>query len=301
VLVDGVGAVGAVSQRGGGPGTRETDILSLFNRPTPVNGIVFSGGSAFGLDTAGGVVRWLEEHDVGYPTIAGKVPIVPAAILFDLAVGDARIRPDAASGYRAAARATADPVEEGSVGAGAGATVGKIGRVLQQPLGFQAMKGGVGSSAIRLPNGLVIAALVVVNAIGDIVDPDSGQLVAGVRAPDGQFADARRILRMGPVFAPARPGENTTLAVVATNAALTPTQVARAALMADDGVARAIVPAHTPWDGDTVFALATGRWTGDVNPAVIGALAADAVADAIVRAVRTAKGVDGFPGVRDLR
>jgi L-aminopeptidase/D-esterase-like protein len=293
VLVDGAGATGSVAQRGGAPGTRETDLLAPGNLVDSVNAVVLSGGSAFGLDAAQGVVRYLEERGVGYKTNAGVVPIVPAAILFDLGFGgDPKIRPTADCGSRAAAAATDAAVAEGNVGAGAGATVGKMGKM--------PMKAGVGSTAIRLPNGLVVGAIVAVNAVGDIVDPESGRVVAGTRNPDGTLADVRRLLRSGALVERPRGAENTTIAVVATNARLTKEQAQRVALMADDGLARAIVPSHTMGDGDTVFALATGRWAGDVNVSLVGALAADVLAEAIVRAAVQATGLGGLPAARDL-
>jgi L-aminopeptidase/D-esterase-like protein len=248
----------------------------------------------------------LDEHSVGYDVRIAKVPIVPAAILFDLPVGGSpKIRPTADCGYKAAAAATADAVKGGSVGAGAGATVGKLA-------GFRAeegspsnqhgpMKAGIGSAAIRMPNGLVVAAIVAVNAVGDIVDPSTGKVVAGVLNRDGTFADARKIIRSGGLFQPPRAGENTTIGLVATNAKLTKDQANRMALMADDGFARAIAPSHTMGDGDTVFALATGRWAGEADITAIGALAAEAMADAIVRAATQATGLPGLPAAKDLR
>ena len=298
VLVDGTGATGGVSQRGGAPGTRETDLLNPLNMVDRVNAIVLSGGSAYGLDAAQGTVRFLEERGIGWRVGAsGVVPIVPAAILFDLGFGgNAKIRPTADCGYKAAQAATAVAVREGNIGAGAGATVGKLG-------GGGAMKAGIGSAARVMPNGLVVAALVVVNAVGDIVDPETGRLVAGVRNQSGKgLLDARQLLRSGALLrgqAPA-PGQNTTIAVVATNARLDKAQATRMALMADDGLARAIVPSHSLGDGDTVFALATGRMTDNINVTVIGALAADALAEAIVRAAVLAEGAGGLPAARDL-
>ena len=299
VLIDGDGVPGGVAQRGGAPGTRETDLLSPLNLVDKVNAIVLAGGSAFGLDAAQGVVRYLEERKIGWNVgAAGTVPIVPAAILFDLGFGgSAAIRPSAECGFRAASLASADAVAEGNVGAGAGATLGKIaGR-------DRAMKGGIGSAAIRLPNGLVVGAIVAVNAVGDVIDPSTGQVVAGVRTPDGKaLADARKLMRDGSLTsAPApRAGENTTIAVVATNARFTKTDVNRIALMADAGLARALSPSHTLGDGDTVFALATGRWTGQADVSIVGALAAEALAEAIVRAAAQAQGLGGLPAARDL-
>jgi L-aminopeptidase/D-esterase-like protein len=289
------GAVAGVDVRGSAPGTRETDLLDPVNTVDQVHAIVLTGGSAFGLDAASGVMRLLEERGIGFETGAGRVPIVPAAVLFDLNVGnDPRVRPGADCGYRAAAAASPGPVAEGNVGAGAGATVGKLaGRE-------RAMKGGVGSAAIALPDGLIVAALVVVNAAGDVIDPATGQVVAGARAEDGRsLADVRRLMRAGLATAD-RPGENTTLGVVATNARLTKAQATKVAQMAHDGLARAISPVHTPIDGDTIFALATGTRVEPASVLTVGALAADAVAEAVVRAVRAAASIPGYPAARDL-
>jgi L-aminopeptidase/D-esterase-like protein len=303
VLVDGAGAVGAVSQRGGAPGTRETDLLDPGNLVDKVNAVVLTGGSAFGLESASGVVRWLEEHGIGWRTQGGPVPIVPAAVLYDLTIGgNPRVRPDAACGYAAANAASSGAVEEGSVGAGAGATVGKLGGAIGGARsGYRSMKGGVGTASIALPSGLVVGALVAVNAAGDIVDPESGAIVAGALAPDGTLADARKLLRAGALAPRTRPGENTTIAVVATNARLTKAEAARVASMADDGLARTVVPSHTIFDGDTVFALATGTWAGEPEVSTVGALAAQVLADAVVRAVRQASGVAGITSARELK
>ena len=300
ILADGEGAVGGVSQRGGAPGTRETDLLQTSQLVERVNAIVLSGGSAYGLDTATGVMRYLEERKIGYQTGAGVVPIVPAAILFDLGFGgDARIRPTAECGYQAALAASNGTVTEGNVGAGAGATVGKLagggGGGRRMP-----MKAGIGSASLSLAGGLVVGAIVAVNAVGDIIDPVSGQVVAGVRNADGSLADARRVLRERTAPAPARPGENTTIAVVATNARLSKEQANRLALMADDGLARAINPSHTIGDGDTVFALATGSWDGQVNMTVVGGLAAEVLSEAVVRAATQAAASGGLSSARDL-
>ena len=305
ILVDGDGAVGGVSQRGGAPGTRETNLLDPLNMVDKVNAVVLSGGSAFGLDAAQGVVRYLDEHNIGYKTAAGVVPIVPAAILFDLGFGgDPKIRPTADCGYKAASTASDGPVAEGNVGAGAGATVGKMGGVVEHagypPGRRMPMKAGIGSAAISLPNGLVVGAIVAVNAVGDIVDPDTGKVVAGSRNPDNTLADIRKLLRGGEIGTRPRAGENTTIGLVATNAKLSKNDINRVALMADDGFARAINPSHTMGDGDTVFALATGRWTGDANVTLVGALAAEAMADAIVRAATQAAASNGLPAARDM-
>ncbi|HLG55551.1 MAG TPA: P1 family peptidase [Vicinamibacterales bacterium] len=297
VLVEGEGAVGGISQRGAAPGTRETDLLDPLNMVERVNAIVLTGGSAYGLDAAQGVVRYLEEKKIGYPIAGTVVPIVPAAVLMDLGFGgSATIRPTADCGYRAVSSASDAAVAEGNIGAGAGATVGKsTGRE-------RAMKAGIGSAAIVLESGLVVAAIVAVNAIGDIIDPTTGAVVAGVRTPDGKrLADARVLLRSPTQpAAPPRAGENTTIAVVATNARLTKTEVNRVALMADDGLARAVNPAHTLADGDTVFSLATARWQGQADVTTIGALAAEALSEAIVRAATQAVGSGGLPSAREL-
>jgi L-aminopeptidase/D-esterase-like protein len=299
ILVDGEGASGGVSQRGGAPGTRETDLLSPLNLVDKVNAIVLSGVSAYGLDAAQGVVRYLEERKIGWKVgAAGVVPIVPSAILFDLGFGgDPTIRPTADCGYKAASAASDAAVAEGNIGAGAGATLGKVaGR-------DRSMKGGIGSASIKLPDGLVVAALVAVNAVGDVVDPATGQVVAGVRTPDGKsLADARKLLRDGSLQRAAVPraAENTTIAVVATNARLTKTDTNRVALMADDGLAKALSPSHTIGDGDTVFALATGRWAGQAEASIIGALAAEVLAEAIVRAAVQAQSLGGLPSAREL-
>jgi L-aminopeptidase/D-esterase-like protein len=215
--------------------------------------------------------------------------------LFDLPVGDnPKIRPNADCGYRAAADATTTAVKEGTIGAGAGVTVGKSG-------GFgRAMKAGIGSFSVSLPNGLIVGAIAAVNAVGDVIDPDTGRVVAGVRNPDGTLADARKLLRAGQT-APQRAGENTTVVVVATNARLTKAEGLRLSMMADDGLARSIFPAHTMADGDTVFAFGTGRWTGTTDVNQLGSIAADVVARAIVRAATEATGLPNYPAARDLK
>lgn len=292
------GVVGGVDVRGAAPGTRETDLLNPVNTVSVVHAIVLAGGSAFGLDAASGVMKALEERGIGFDTRAAKVPIVPAAILFDLGVGDAHIRPGPDCGYKAVANASDGPVAEGDVGAGAGATIGKImgpGR---------AMKAGIGSASITLPDGLTVAALVAVNAVGDIIDPSTGQVIAGVRSADGKsLADARTLIREGATHRPASSGgegENTTIGVVVTNARLTKAQATKIAQMAHDGYARAISPVHTAGDGDTIFSLATGERTEAADVTTIGALAADAMAEAIVRAARMSRGLPNYPAARDL-
>ena len=297
VVIAEKGATAGVDVRGSAPGTRDTDLLAPTASVDQVHGILLGGGSAFGLEAAGGVMRYLEERGIGFKFGGAVVPIVPAAILFDLGVGDPKIRPTAECGFQAAKAATEGPVAEGNVGAGAGATVGKMGGR------GRAMKGGIGSAAITLPNGLVVAALVAVNARGDIIDPSTGQVVAGMRTEDGRgLADVRRQLKSGQLELPLPEAlQHTTIGVVATNARLTKTQATKIAQLAHDGLARAIVPAHTSADGDAIFALATGVRTGPDDLDTIGTLAAEVMADAIVRAVRAATSIPGYPAVRDLR
>jgi len=291
------GATPGVSQRGGAPATKETDLMDPMNHVDQANAVVLSGGSAYGLDASTGTMKWLEERNIGYSVgAAGVVPIVGAASLFDLPFdGKPKIRPAADCGYKAAAAATSGPVVMGTVGAGAGATVGKMGGP------GRSMKGGLGSASIKLPNGLVVGAIVAVNSVGDIIDPYTGKVVAGALNPDDTFADARVLLRTGVRRQRPRPGENTTIGVVATNARLTKAQATKMAMMADDGYARAISPAHTPADGDTIFALATGRFDGEADISMIGALAAEAMADALLAAVREATSAGGVKAVRDLK
>jgi L-aminopeptidase/D-esterase-like protein len=293
VILTPANTVGAVDVRGGAPGTVETDLLRPDELVSTVNAVVFAGGSAFGLAARDGVMKYLEEQKIGYAFGGAYVPIVSGAILFDLPIGDnPRVRPDAVCGYEAATRATTGRVAEGSVGAGAGATIGKFGGP------GHAMKGGVGTTSFTLTDGLIVGVLVVVNASGSIIDPHTGKPVAGVRAADGKsLEDPFALVRRG--VAPSGAGGNTTLGVVATNARLTKAQALKVAAMAHDGFARTIVPSHTMSDGDTIFALATGQVDADVNR--VGVLAAEAMSDAILRAVRLAKGLPGFPGVADLR
>jgi L-aminopeptidase/D-esterase-like protein len=299
VLTGEQGAVAAVDVRGGAPGTRETDLLDPTRRIQVAHAIVLSGGSAYGLDTASGVMRYLEERGIGVSVGGGVVPIVPAAILFDLPMGGKfSLRPDAECGYAAASAASDAPVPEGNVGAGAGATVGKTGGR------SRAMKAGLGSASITLPDGLVVAAMVAVNAVGDIIDPATGQVVAGVRTEDGMaLADARKLLRSGELRRRGRPPqtrENTTIGVVATNATLTQAEAKKVAEMAHDGYGRALEPVHTLGDGDVIFSLATGRWEGEADASLVGALAAQAMAEAIVRAATQAESLPGLPAARDL-
>jgi len=281
VLCPEEGAVGGVDQRGGAPGTRETDLLRPMHMVERVHAVLLAGGSAFGLDAASGVVRWLEERGIGFDARVAKVPIVPAAILFDLDVGSADVRPDAAMGYAACQAAGDGPVAEGSVGAGTGCTVGKI-------LGpGRASKSGIGSCSVDLGGGLVVGAIVAVNAFGDIVDQRTGEILAGAKAPTGEgFADTLATMKgmLGKTVLRFAGRSHTVIGVVATNARLAKEEANKVAQMAHDGLARTVRPAHTMFDGDTLFALATGRKRADLN--LVGAYAAEAVAEAIVRAVR---------------
>jgi L-aminopeptidase/D-esterase-like protein len=281
------GAVAGVDVRGAAPGTRETDLLDPGNLVDHVHAITLTGGSVFGLDSACGVVRFLEEQGIGYQTGSACIPIVPAAVIYDLGVGNPQVRPDAAMGYLACQRASSDSVVEGRIGVGAGATVGKI-------LGHElASEGGIGMASMKIGGGATVGVLVVVNSFGDIVDPDSGQILAGARKPGGGgwLGTSRELARtsaglerdeQGPKEFPAI--ENTTLAVVATDAILSKAQARRVASMSHDGLARAIRPIHTMFDGDTVFALSTGTLKSDVT--TIGAVAADLLAVAIARVGR---------------
>jgi L-aminopeptidase/D-esterase-like protein len=258
--------------------------------------IVLAGGSAFGLEAATGVVRYLEERGIGFDVQVAKVPIVPAAILFDLGIGDAAVRPDAAMGYAACRAAEGGLVAEGNVGAGTGATVGKI-------MGLkQAMKAGLGTASIDLGEGLVVGAIVAVNAFGDVIDPQTGQIIAGARSLGGTgFADTLAVMKrlVGKSILEFGGPRDTVIGVVATNARLNKEEANKVAQMAQDGLARAVRPAHTMFDGDTLFALATGSIKADVN--TVGAYAAEVVAEAIVRAIKTAEGVAELPAWRDLK
>ncbi|MSQ11162.1 MAG: peptidase S58 family protein [Dehalococcoidia bacterium] len=293
VLCEG-GAVGGVDVRGSSSGTRETEVLRPGATVAYVHGIVLSGGSAYGLDSAGGVMRYLEERSVGYRIRDFVVPIVPAAILFDLGLITHKVRPDAAAGYRACQAASDGPVEEGSVGAGTGATVAKI-------LGpTRAVKGGLGTASVRLGEGVVVGAVVAVNAIGDIVDPETGRTVAGPRREDGRgFHDGRELLLSGKATLPTLARTSTTLVVVACNAKLTKEEATKLAQQGQNGVALAVRPAHTTGDGDVVFALATGQTDERLPLGQLGLAATTVVARAILRAVLAAKGLGGIPSVTE--
>ena len=294
------GAVAGVDVRGAAPGTRETDLLHPSNLVDKVHAIMLAGGSAWGLEAATGAVRWLEERGVGLDVAVGRLPIVPAAVLFDLLVGDMRIRPDAAAGYAACAAASSADPAEGNVGAGAGAVVGKV-------FGIQhAMKGGVGTASITV-DGVTVGALIACNALGDVIDPDTAQVMAGARTDDGRaLRDTRRALLCGQPPQPLLAGTNTTIGVVATDAILTKVQAHRLAIAAHDGLARSINPVHTMSDGDTLFSLGTGRAGKSLGMMVLATMAAEATARATVRAVQAARSVttaDGLylPAMADLR
>lgn len=295
VILTPAGVICGVDQRGGAPGTRETDLLRPMHLVEKVHAILLTGGSAFGLAAADGVVRWLEEHHIGFDAGVARVPIVPAAVLFDLTLGRADVRPDAAMGY-AACQAAANNLNSsarGTIGAGTGATVGKI-------LGPAAsMKGGLGTALVDLGQGLWVGALMAVNCLGDVIHPFSGTILAGARKlPDGDFVDTMQILKMRMMGSFTGSG-NTIIGVVATNALLSKEAVNKVAQMAHDGLARAVRPAHTMFDGDTIFALATGQGeAAEVN--LIGAYGAEATALAIVDAVQQATSLAGVPALRDL-
>jgi L-aminopeptidase/D-esterase-like protein len=294
------GAVGGVDQRGGAPGTREVDALHPMHLVSKVHAVVLAGGSAFGLEAATGVMRYLEERGVGFDTRVAKVPIVPAAILFDLGVGRSDIRPDAAMGYQACQNATSEPPAEGNVGAGTGATVGKIlGPAL-------CMKSGLGTASLEIGAGVIVGAIAAVNALGDVIDPSTGQIIAGARSKaigpihigsQGYFADTLKVMQtlIGRTALGFGSKGNTVIGVIASNAKLNKEEANKVAQMTHDGLARTIRPAHTMVDGDTIFAIATGEHNADVN--IVGAFAAEVFAQAILRAVRAAKPVAGIPAI----
>jgi L-aminopeptidase/D-esterase-like protein len=282
-------AVGGVDVRGGAPATRETDLLRPMSLVNEVHAVVLTGGSAFGLDSASGVMRYLAERQIGFDVGVARIPIVPAAAIFDLTIGAATVRPDAAAGYRACEQATRGPIAQGNVGGGTGATVGKM---LSPAL---SMKGGLGSASTQLPDGTLLGAIVVVNALGDIHDPQTNQTIAGARHP------------LDISLTSTNPFGNTTIAVVATSASLSKEETNKIAQMAHNGLALTIRPAHTMFDGDTVFALATGNWPQQqADPAIaaqrvslLGAAAADTLARAIIKAVRHANDLHGIPAARN--
>lgn len=293
------GAVAGVDVRGGAPGTRETDLLNPSTLVQKVHAVMLAGGSAYGLDATSGVMRYLEEKNIGLDTGVAKVPIVPAAILFDLMVGRPDVRPDAEMGYRAASSASSDAPAEGNVGAGAGASVGKI----YGPK--SAMKTGVGTASINI-GGVVIGAIVAVNAFGDVIDSSIGRIVAGARsnkkdvAPDdeGYFLDTLEVMKTltGRMIFKVATKSNTVIGAIATDAKLTQAEATKVAQMAQDGLARTIRPAHTMLDGDTIFTLATGQKKSD--PTTVGAFAAEVMAQAILRGARNSASAGNLPGLK---
>ncbi len=283
------GAVGGVDIRGSASGTEETPALEPFHVDPVLHGILLAGGSAFGLEAASGVRRYLGTRGVGVTTPGGRIPIVAAAILYDLGIGKSHVRPNLAMGEAAAAAASSDPVAEGCVGAGTGASVGKL-------LGMShAMKSGLGSFTLELPGKVLVSSLVVVNALGDVRDPSSGRIVAGARTtPEGrEFADSQKLIIEHPPVGLVR--SNTTLAVVATNAALSKVEATKLARLGGLGMARAIYPVNTGSDGDTVFALSMGSLRANIDS--VGAAAADCVVQSILRAVKSARSMGGLPGL----
>ncbi|MBF5005675.1 P1 family peptidase [Diaphorobacter caeni] len=300
VVIARAGAVAGVDVRGAAPGTRETDLLEPCNLVQQVHAVMLSGGSAYGLDAATGAMRWLEEQGIGLDVGVGLVPIVPAAVLFDLTVGDMKIRPDAAAGHAACAAASRAAVEQGNVGAGAGAVVGKMFGL------HNAMKGGIGSASVRV-GGVTVGALIACNAVGDVISPQDARPLAGARTDDGRrLRDTRRALLSGDAPRALLAGTNTTIGVIATDARITKVQATRLATVGHDGLARSINPVHTMTDGDTLFALGTGQVDENPGMLVLAAMAAEAVALATEQAVRAARSItlpDGtvLPGLADWR
>jgi len=294
------GAVAGVDVRGGAPGTRETDLLNPINLVQKVHAIALAGGSAFGLDAATGVMRYLEEKKIGFNTGAAKVPIVPSAILYDLTLGRADVRPDSAMGHFAASQASCAPPAEGNVGAGTGASVGKMfGAKLS-------MKAGLGTASMDIGGRVIVGAIVAVNAFGDVVDLGTNEIIAGLRSgkvgplrvgKKDYFADTLAMMKtpIGRGVLGFASRGNTVIGVVATDASLTKAQATKVAQMAQDGIARTIRPAHSMLDGDVIFALSTDTKKADVS--TVGAFAAEVMAEAIVRAVKMAKSAGGLPGL----
>jgi len=296
------GAVGGVDIRGTAAGTRQVDALTLLHLVDKVHAILLAGGSAFGLDAAGGVMTYLEERGKGFDTGRTKIPIVPTAVIFDLGIGDFRVRPDHKMGYQACLNASKKNVVEGSVGVGVGATVGKLFGI------ERAMKGGVGTSSIRGPDGLIVGTLVVVNAFGDVLDPVSNQILAGARKSkkSSQLANSSRWMKQGVTrkqFGVITPSEsstfNTTLGVIATNADLTKKEMHQVAQIAHSGLAKVISPLHTTFDGDLIFAVSLGKKKADVN--TVGLLGEATLIESVKRAVTKAKGFGVIPAYKDLK
>ncbi|MEN6522094.1 MAG: P1 family peptidase [Anaerolineaceae bacterium] len=304
VIIAADGAVGGVDQRGGSPGTRETDLLRPMHMVEHIHAVLLTGGSAFGLDAAAGVMKYLEENKIGFNTGVVPVPIVPAAVLFDLAIGDAFIRPDLQMGYQACVNASLESPKQGNFGAGCGATVGKIFGMLS------AMKSGIGHAALEISSGIFIGAIVAVNAFGDVIDPSSGDILAGARPVQKgplqlggkeKFANTLDVLRSftGQTIMKFASSQNTTIGAIVTNARLTKEEANKVAQMGQNGLALTINPAHTMMDGDTLFTMATGKRKADVN--IIGAFAPMVVAQAIINAVTNAEPVAGLPSYKILK
>lgn len=295
VIICPPGTLGGVDIRGSAAGTRQVDSLHSFHAVDEVHAVLLSGGSAFGLDAAAGVMQYLEEKGIGYQTSAAKVPIVPTAIIYDLGLGNGQIRPDKEMAYRACLASHSGGVAEGSVGVGAGASVGKLMGIAL------ATKGGVGTSARLLANGIIVGALVVVNAFGDVIDPQSGAILAGARDPNNpqRFINSSKMIREG-LRIPQRGTafQNTTLGVVATNVRLTKRQAIKVAQMAHSGLVRTISPIHSTVDGDLIFTLSCGELTADVN--TVGLLAEEVIAQAVMRAIKKADGLGLLPSYQDL-
>jgi L-aminopeptidase/D-esterase-like protein len=289
------GTVGGVDVRGSAAGTRQIDSLQPFHFVDEVHAVLLSGGSAFGLDSSGGVAQFLEENSIGYQTSAGKVPIVPTAIIYDLGLGEGKVRPDKNMGFQACVNAHPGPVAEGSVGAGTGASVGKLYGIRY------ATKGGIGTTSLLSPSGVIVGALVVVNAFGDVVDPQNRKIIAGARDPQNpdRFIDSAFMIKKGASVPRWNAGvQNTTLGVIATNVKLSKRQTIKVAQMAQSGLVRTISPIHSTVDGDLVFALSAGKMEEDVN--TVGLMAEEAITLAVVRAIRSADGLGLLPAYKDL-
>jgi len=290
------GAVTGVEVRGGAPGTRETDLLKPVNLVEKVQAIYLGGGSAFGLDGASGVMKYLEERGIGFDVGLTRVPIVPGAVLFDLAVGDYRIRPNIDMGYEACLNASERETRQGNIGAGTGATVGKI-------MGGQyCMKSGIGTASFRCQE-LMVGAIVAVNCFGDVIDPDTGEIIAGALTEDKKgFINTMSVLKSSPIDKDKDAGShfptNTTLGVIATNAKLTKSEATKIAMMAHNGLARVIIPVHTMFDGDTIFCASVGEVESDVN--LVGALSAEVMARAIVKAIKNSEPLYGLLSYKNL-
>jgi L-aminopeptidase/D-esterase-like protein len=297
------GAVGGIDQRGGAPGTRETDLLRPVHLVEKVNAVLLAGGSAFGLDAATGVVKFLEEQGAGFNSGVVRVPIVPAAVLFDLDIGRPDVRPNAEMAYKACLNASRQAPLQGNFGAGCGATVGKM-------LGIgQAVKSGIGTASMEIGSGIIVGAIVAMNAFGDVIDPDNGRIIAGARTiskgpvkigSEEIFADTLKIMRS--IIGRAAFGfishHNTVIGTIATNAGLNKEEINKVAQMAHDGLARTVKPAHTMFDGDTIFALSTGNKKADVN--IVGTFAAEVFSAAVLNAIKYAKSAGGIPSMNEL-